>query len=191
MARIKINTATKITICRILILPFIVAVFLIPFKYHLLVTAILFVVASSTDFIDGHVARKSNTVTVLGKFLDPIADKMLVVVALFMIIGGDFLYKPPALSIIAASLIMSRELIINGFRLIASHRGIVIAADVWGKIKTVVLDISLPLILCNLNIYVTYVGWVLLIAATVLSLISGANYILKNKKVFLEEEQND
>lgn len=177
------NLATKITISRIMLVPVLLVLFFIPFPYHYLVTALVFVVGACTDFVDGYVARKSNTVTTLGKFLDPIADKLIVVVALFMIIGGEFLYKPHITAIVCSSLIMSRELIIDGFRLIAVGSGVVIPADKLGKMKTLVTDISIPLILCNLHIIISYIGWVLFIIGTILTIISGANYIIKNKSV--------
>lgn len=175
--------ATKITISRILLIPLMLVFYFLNFKYHLTAAAIVFVFAACTDFIDGYVARKRNEVTVFGKFLDPIADKLLIVVVLFMLIGGSFLFMPRVLTIVFACIIMGRELIISAFRLIAVGSGVVIAADKWGKLKTVCLDIAMPLMLCNLSITVSIIGWSLFALGTILTIFSGVNYIVKNKSV--------
>ncbi|MFA6866636.1 MAG: CDP-diacylglycerol--glycerol-3-phosphate 3-phosphatidyltransferase [Clostridia bacterium] len=177
------NLATKLTLSRILLIPIMLVFYFVNFPYHYLVTAVIFVLASCTDFLDGYVARKRDEVTTLGKFLDPIADKLLVVVVLFMMIGGNFLFMPKIVTIIFACLIMGRELIINAFRLIAVGGGIIIPADKWGKLKTVCLNIAMPLMLCNLHKIISVIGWILYALGTILTILSGINYIVKNKEV--------
>lgn len=174
--------ANKITLSRILFAPIILIVFLLNFPYHLLVTAIIFVIAAATDFVDGYVARKTKTITTIGKFIDPIADKILIAVSLFMVVSGDFLYKPTILAVILASIIITRELLIDGFRLIALSKEIVIPSDKIGKAKTLISVISLSLIISNIHVIVSYIGWILLVIATMLTVISGTNYIMKFKK---------
>ena len=177
------NLATKLTLSRIFLIPIMLVFYFVNFPYHLLISAIIFIIACSTDFLDGYIARKRNEVTTLGKFLDPIADKLLIVVVLFMLIGGNFIFMPRVLTIIFACLIMSRELIINAFRLIAVGSGVVIPADKWGKLKTVSLDVAMPLMLCNLNKIISIIGWILFGMGTILTILSGINYIVKNKEV--------
>lgn len=177
------SLANKITLSRVLFIPIIIVVFFVNFPYHKLVTAIVFVIAAATDFVDGYIARKSKTVTTIGKFIDPIADKILVAVVLLLIIAGDFLYKPTILAVTLASVIITRELLIDGFRLIALSKGTVIAADKIGKAKTLTSVISLSLIISNIHIITTYVGWILLVIATVLTVISGISYIIKFRNI--------
>lgn len=177
------NLANKITLSRMLFVPLMMIPFFIKFPYHKLVTAIIFAIAAATDCIDGYIARKTHTVTTVGKFLDPIADKILVSVALFMVVAGDFLYKPIVLTVILSSIIIARELLIDGFRLIALSKSIVISADKIGKAKTFSSIVALSFILSDVYIVVSYIGWLFFIIATVLTVISGANYIIKFKNV--------
>jgi len=136
----------------------------------------IFIVASLTDLIDGKIARKYNMVTNFGKFMDPLADKLLVSAAMIALIQ---LGRIPALVVIV---IISREFIISGFRLIASDNGVVIAASYWGKFKTTFQMIMVCLMIANIsaiNIVTQIVMWIAL-ALTVISLI---DYIVKNKNV--------
>lgn len=188
------NLPNKITLTRIAMIPVIIFLFLFDFKYHLMYAAIAFAVASCTDFIDGHIARSRNLVTNLGKFLDPIADKVLVVVGLFLICEAQII--PIGWGSIACILIMARELIIGALRQIAAANNVVLAADWWGKIKTVVTDIALPFLMIAPLTYVNgndgvhyYIGIVLFAIATVLTVVSGINYLVKNKQVFIDQKE--
>lgn len=136
----------------------------------------IFIVASLTDLIDGKIARKYNLVTNFGKFMDPLADKLLVSAAMIALIQ---LQRIPSLVVI---IIISREFIISGFRLIASDNGVVIAASYWGKFKTTFQMIMVCLMIANIEsiaIITTIVMWIAL-ALTVISLV---DYIVKNKDV--------
>ena len=185
--------ATKITIARIiLIVPTVVfyivgmieeAVYL-PF---LIVSCVLFAILCSTDFVDGHIARKTNTVSSLGKFLDPLADKIVIVVMLFLIVYfRDFtLFKYDGLVIaLLGGLILTRELTVSVFRAVAASRGLVLAADIYGKIKTVLLDIGTAfLILGGVHEVIMWIGEIVFFAGAVLTVWSGVRYLVKNKQV--------
>jgi CDP-diacylglycerol--glycerol-3-phosphate 3-phosphatidyltransferase len=179
----------KITISRILATP-IFLFFLVPGwfgqflglnQWGRYAAAVIFILASLTDMIDGNIARKHNMVTELGKFLDPVADKLLVTSALIAFIKTD------NLSVWAVFIIIAREFIVTGFRIIAAGRGVVIAADKWGKVKTVVQIIAIVAILIR-NFPISLItdfplGMVLMYIAVVLTVISGVNYLAKNAKV--------
>lgn len=125
------NLPNKLTLARVIMVPFFVAVFMVDFPNHRMIAGILFIAASLTDLFDGYLARKQGLVTTFGKFADPLADKLLVCAALICFVEQELL---PAWIVI---IIISRDFIISGFRLIASEQGIVIAAGMSGKIKTV------------------------------------------------------
>ncbi len=194
------NLPNKISLTRICMIPVFVLVFflegVIPFAFGF--AAIIFALAACTDFIDGHIARKYKLVTNLGKFLDPIADKVLVSTAMLLILtmrgslfsklGGaaDGVYVATAVCI---CVIMARELIISAFRQIAATRGLVMAADKLGKYKTTFQDISIFALIFSASIngtvgaVIAYIGFVLFAVATVLTVWSGISYVVKNKHV--------
>lgn len=184
------NLPTKLTIVRILLIPVFVTLFFVPFPYHCIAATAIFLLASFTDFLDGFLARKYNLVTDLGKFLDPIADKMLVACALFAVV----LYQNPFQigAVVCAMVILCRELMISGFRIVASSKNVVLAADRLGKIKTVLQMVALVLLLpCTDiaalnalagNIFL-YTGLVFLLLSTIMAVVSGINYLVKNKEV--------
>ena len=188
------NLPNKLTIARVIMIPLVMVCYMIDaIPYGKLIAMGLFIIAAATDFLDGYIARKYNLVTDFGKFLDPIADKLLVASVLFMIaIDGTI---PNPWGVIVVTIIMSRELIIDAFRLIASTKGIVMAADIFGKAKTMVQCWTMPLcILLAFFEQCTSVGgaglltfqvicYVLVGLSTVLTVISGVNYIVKNKQV--------
>ena len=188
------NLPNKLTIARVIMIPLVMVFYMVDaIPYGKLIAIGLFVIAAATDFLDGYIARKYNLVTDLGNFLDPIADKLLVASVLFMIaIDGTI---PAPWGVIVVTIIMSRELIIDAFRLIASTKGIVMAADIFGKAKTMVQCWTMPLcILLAFFEQCTNVGgaglltfqvicYVLIGLSTVLTVISGVNYIVKNKQV--------
>lgn len=183
------NLPNKITISRILATP-VFLFFLVPGwfgqflgldQWGRYVAAIIFVAAALTDLVDGNLARKHNLVTELGKFLDPIADKLLVTSALIAFIKTD------NLSVWIVFIIISREFIVSGFRLVAAGQGVVIAADKWGKIKTVLQIIAIVAILIRdfpFSLVTDFpVGMVVMYLAVVMTVISGINYVVKNAKI--------
>lgn len=191
MVNNKMNLANKITISRILATP-VFLFFLVPGwfgqffgldQWGRYAAAVIFILASLTDMVDGNIARKHNMVTELGKFLDPVADKLLVTSALIAFIKTD------NLSVWAVFIIIAREFIVTGFRVIAAGRGVIIAADKWGKIKTVVQIVAIIAILIK-NFPISLItdfplGMVLMYIAVILTVISGVNYIVKNAKVLV------
>ena len=176
------NLPNKLTILRVIMIPFFVAALLYDgganqnMRY---VAAALFIIASLTDMLDGKIARKYNLVTNFGKFMDPLADKLLVCSALICMIE---LRELPSWMVI---IIISREFIISGFRLVASDNGVVIAASYWGKFKTTFQMIGVVLLIFNipaLSTLTTIIVWIAL-ALTVISLV---DYIVKNAGVLTE-----
>ena len=176
------NLPNKLTVLRVIMIPFFVAALLYDggadqnMRY---VAAALFIIASLTDMLDGKIARKYNLVTNFGKFMDPLADKLLVCSALICMIE---LRELPAWMVI---IIISREFIISGFRLVASDNGVVIAASYWGKFKTTFQMIGVVLLIFNipvLSTLTTIIVWIAL-ALTVISLV---DYIVKNVGVLTE-----
>ena len=186
------NLPNKLTVLRLIMIPVFVAVYFItaiPFNY--VIAAALFAAAAFTDYLDGHIARKYNMVTDLGKFLDPIADKVLVATALIIMLvvpdgGAEML---PSYAAVAVSVILARELIISGFRMVAAAKGKVIAADKAGKIKTFVQDIAVCALLIGaqfqpgLYTALNVIGLVMLGLATALTIVSGTEAIAKNASV--------
>lgn len=176
------NLPNKLTILRVIMIPFFVFFLLLEgganttYRY---IAAAVFIVASFTDMLDGNIARKYGLVTNFGKFMDPLADKLLVCSGLicFAALGQ--------LSAWVVILIISREFIISGFRLVASDNGIVIAASYWGKFKTVSQMIMSVLLIINipaLSILTTVFIWI----AAILTVVSLIDYIAKNYKVLTE-----
>lgn len=140
----------------------------------------IFALAAFTDFLDGYIARKQNLITDFGKFMDPLADKMLVMAAMvYMVWLGDI--SPWVLIIVEG-----REFIIAGLRMLAAQKNIVIAANFWGKLKTVAQMVMILVVLSNFDYIVAYwAGIVLIYACVALSVISCVDYIYQNRKVFL------
>lgn len=200
----KITLATKITIARIfLIIPtvitFILAQILDAGKtaYIALVvlSAALFAICCATDFVDGHIARKTNTVSMLGKLLDPLADKVVIVIMLFLLVyfkdGLDsaFAYNTLVIAVFSG-VILSRELMIGVFRSIAASRGLVLAADIFGKIKTVCLDIGVTIMmLAGLHVSLAWIGTIVFYVGAILAVYSGINYVVKNKHVLKQDDE--
>ncbi|WP_262122425.1 CDP-diacylglycerol--glycerol-3-phosphate 3-phosphatidyltransferase [Anaerococcus sp. Marseille-Q5996] len=169
------NIANKVTVLRLLLIPvFLVLYYIYGTSYN--IAAIVFVIASLTDALDGHLARSRNLVTTFGKFVDPLVDKLLTMAAFVVLVEASII---PAWAVI---IIIARELIITGFRTLAADKGITIAASKWGKLKTTSQMIALVLLLLNnstLNIAGVYVFYI----AVILTIISGLDYIIKNKEV--------
>lgn len=177
----KMNLPNKLTILRVLMIPFFVFFMLIDRWGYTgrLVALVLFVVASFTDYLDGHIARKHNLVTNFGKFMDPLADKLLVCSALICFVE---LHELPAWIVI---LIMAREFIISGFRLVASDNGVVIAANMWGKFKTVSQMIMTVLIILDIE-ELEILTQAFIYLALALTVISLEEYIRQNLHVLKE-----
>ncbi len=186
------NLPTKITIVRILLIPFMVVAFyltMLPYNLNYIISTALFVLASCTDFLDGHLARSRGEVTDLGKFLDPIADKILVVAGLFLIV--DMHLMPFIWGSVMCLIILSREFIISALRQMAATKGLVLSANNLGKIKTVILNVAMPFLMLGPVIgFLYYIGIVLFIIGFLITLISGIYYLIDNKKVF-ENERTD
>lgn len=142
----------------------------------------IFVAASVTDWFDGHLARKYNLITNFGKFMDPLADKLLVCSAMICMIELD---KLPAWVVI---IIIGREFIISGFRLIAAENGIVIAANYWGKFKTVSQMIMIILLMLNFGGIFTVLTQIFIWLSVALTIISLLTYIMQNRKVLSMQE---
>ena len=169
------NTLTSIRM--FLIIPFVMIMQIAPDGNGRFAALAIFIIASITDFLDGYIARKNNLVTNFGKFMDPLADKLLVSAAMICLVSMDRL---PAWMVI---IIISREFAISGFRLIAADNGIVIAASWWGKFKTVSQMIMIILLIANLGGVFTVLENVFMWIALILTVVSLADYIWKNKKV--------
>ena len=197
------NLPNKITLLRIALIP-IFMLFAFPYpefmqnlslpvidflaKYSDWIALVLFVVAASTDAVDGHIARKYNLVTDFGKFLDPIADKLLVTAALLALMCVDATYAW------ATMIILIREFIVTGLRLVAGTKGIVIAAGKLGKLKTVFQTAALSVLLAapvfpaSAGKIVYIIGDIFMAAAVILTIVSGVEYLYKNRKVFTESK---
>lgn len=176
------NLPNKLTVLRVILIPFFVVLLLLEggtnqtLRY---VSAVVFIVASLTDMLDGKIARKYNLVTNFGKFMDPLADKLLVCSALICLVElGQF----PAWMCIV---IVSREFIISGFRLVAVEQGVVIAASYWGKFKTTFQMIAIVLMIVNIQA-LSLITLLFVWAALALTIISLVDYIVKNHKVLTE-----
>lgn len=179
------NLPNKLTMFRVILIPFFVFFLLAPYfeGYGNYVAVAIFIVASLTDLLDGKIARKYNLVTNFGKFMDPLADKLLVCSAMICLIELGLL---PAWIVI---LIIAREFIISGFRLIASDNGVVIAASYWGKFKTTFQMLMVIVLLLNFDIPAFKIlGTVLIWIATILTIVSLIDYIVKNKDVLKEQK---
>ncbi|MCR5670984.1 MAG: CDP-diacylglycerol--glycerol-3-phosphate 3-phosphatidyltransferase [Butyrivibrio sp.] len=176
------NLPNKLTVCRVVLIPFFVFFLLFDpsndlFKW---IALALFIIASLTDLLDGKIARKYNLITDFGKFMDPLADKLLVCSAMIGLIELD---RIPAAVVI---IIIAREFIISGFRLIAADNGRVIAASYWGKFKTTFQMIMVILMIAHLDdMFVWYqpLTFIIMCVALALTIISLIDYIIKNKDV--------
>ncbi len=176
------NLPNKLTVLRVILIPFFVVFLLLSpgndlFKW---ISLAIFIIASLTDMLDGKIARKYNLITDFGKFMDPLADKLLVCSAMICLID---LGKIPSWVVV---IIIAREFIISGFRLVAADNGRVIAASYWGKFKTTFQMIMVILMIADLGAVIPYydiVTTIIMWIALVLTIISLCDYIVKNKDV--------
>lgn len=181
------NLPNKLTILRMIMIPVFLVVLYIPGLGMAgnIAAAAIFILASITDFLDGKIARKYNLVTNFGKFMDPLADKLLVCSALIALVDFD---KVAAWIVI---IIIAREFIISGFRLIAADNGVVIAASYWGKFKTTFQMLMVIVIIFNINLqlgWLNILGTLLIYVALVLTVVSLIDYIAKNKDVLKDQK---
>ena len=179
------NLPNKLTVLRVIMIPFFVffMIFDIPSGYGKWVALALFIIASITDTLDGRIARKHHLITNFGKFMDPLADKLLVCSALICLVENG------ALASWIVIIIISREFIISGFRLIASDNGVVIAASNWGKFKTVFQMIMIGMLIGDLDfdfyrVLTRIVVWI----ALILTVVSLVDYLYKNREVLRRDE---
>ena len=189
------NLPNKISVTRICMIPvFVVFFFCNMIPYNHVIAAVIFAVAACTDFIDGYIARSRNLVTNLGKFLDPIADKVLVASAFILMltvydIFGLLGYWAYVTGAVCICIILARELIISAFRQIAASAGIVLAAEKLGKYKTTFQDLCVVVLLVSVDFggtagkVIDIAGLVLFAVATLLTVVSGISYVVKNKAV--------
>ena len=190
------NLANKLTLLRVILIPFFIVCFYIPnlvvntisvnnylIPYANLLGLVIFLLAAITDFIDGYIARKYNMITDFGKFMDPLADKLLVTAALLILLENGLIAGW------VVFIILAREFIVTGFRTIAASKGVVIAAGWLGKIKTVVQFIMISTLLL-LNYPFELFNWpvdrIFVALAVVLTVASGVEYIYKNLHIFDE-----
>ncbi len=174
------NLPNKLTMFRVILIPFFVLFMLVDItNVDKWIALAIFIVASLTDLLDGKIARKYNLVTNFGKFMDPLADKLLVCSALICLVE---MAKLPAWMVI---IIIAREFIISGFRLIAADNGVVIAASYWGKFKTTFQMLMICLLIADMEVIqvlTTIIVWI----ALLLTVISLIDYLVKNKAVMKE-----
>ena len=181
------NLPNKLTILRVIMIPFFVFFLLAPFfdGYGNYIALVIFIIASLTDLADGKIARKYNLVTNFGKFMDPLADKLLVCSAMICLV--DLKLIPSWIVII----IIAREFIISGFRLVASDNGVVIAASYWGKFKTTIQMLMIIFTIFNIyleNDVLDVISNILVYVALALTVISLIDYMLKNKDVLKDQK---
>lgn len=175
------NLPNKLTLLRVILIPvFLVALLsgVVGHPFNRYIAVVIFIAASITDFLDGYIARKYNMVSNFGKFMDPLADKLLVTAALISMVQlGD-------IAAWIVIVILSREFIITGFRTIAVERGIVIAASMWGKSKTTCQMIMIIVVLSGIFTgMLGFINTVLIYVSVILTIISGVDYIVKNVDV--------
>lgn len=182
------NLPNKLTMFRVILIPFFVFFLLAPYfeGYGNYIAVGIFIVASLTDLFDGRIARKYNLVTNFGKFMDPLADKLLVCSAMICLIDKEELASWIVIIIIA------REFIISGFRLIASDNGVVIAASYWGKFKTTFQMLMVIVLLLDITLskfaWLHILGIILTYVALILTVVSLVDYIAKNRDVLKEQK---
>ncbi len=183
------NLPNKITLLRIFLVPifliFLLVKFSVPFSgYAKYIAIIIFVLAALTDSLDGYIARKHGLITNLGKLIDPLADKMLITGALIALVSMGEISAWPAF------IIITREFAVTGFRSIASAEGVIIAASVWGKLKTILQIVAIVAVMVNISVFkIPYFAHDILIwLATIVTVISGTDYIYKGWHLLRSEK---
>jgi len=167
---IELNLPNKITLLRIFLIPLIIVFLISPSMWSCFIAAVIFTLAAITDWLDGHLARVTNQVTVLGKLLDPIADKLLVLAALVPLVELD------RVSAWIVVVIIGREIAVSGLRMIASAQGIHIEASPFGKYKMVAEIVAILFLILDFNILFHYLGQIGIFSAMILSIGSAVDY---------------
>ena len=196
----KMNLPNKLTLLRIILVPFFIATILIDFPLHYLVSGIIFGIASVTDSLDGRIARSQNLITDFGKFADPLADKILVISALVCFLQTGLLGAYGAIPVVV---VLFREFAVSGIRLVAASSGKVVAANIWGKVKTVSQMVGISVIFAmqsvldilklakftvhGLSNIFLLIGIILVWVSTLFTIISGVIYI-KDNSSFLKDK---
>lgn len=177
------NTANKLTLLRVVLVPFYMIFLLRPDFVSQMIALAIFIIASLTDALDGHIARKYNQITAFGKFVDPLADKMLITAAFLVFLAQGIM------NVWAVMIVLAREFVVAGIRLSAVTEGKVIAASFWGKLKTVSQMLAVIAAMLLLNISVIPHGVSMLITniliwiSVIFTVFSGADYLIKNKSL--------
>ena len=177
------NLPNKLTLLRILLIPVFIITMMFDFSNHYLISCLIFIIASITDALDGHIARKNNLVTDFGKFMDPLADILLVISALICMIESNL--------VAGWIIIVARELTVSILRAIAAADGKVIAASGGGKIKTISQMIAIIVLLLGANLnnnLLLQIGTIFILIATFFTLYSGIDYLYKNKDLFMNSK---
>lgn len=172
------NLANKITLFRVFLVPVFVLIIYLDIPYNNIIAAFIFIIAAITDTLDGYIARSRNLVTNFGKFVDPLADKILVAAAFICLVE---IGKVPAWAVVV---VISREFIITGYRILAASEGVTIAASSLGKFKTIFQLIAIPLLLVDnypFSISGIPIDMILLYISVFFTIISGFDYIYKNR----------
>src|SRR6056297_4094017 len=167
------NLPNKITVARIIMVPIFIWVLLSGMQNSRIIAAVIFIIASITDFLDGYLARKYELITDFGKLMDPMADKILVASALIALV------QVGRISVWPVVIILAREFLITSFRSLAASKGLVIAASIWGKVKTNTQIFAIISLMLTNNWFADIMLWVSVIA----TILSAVDYIRKNKKV--------
>ena len=174
------NLANKITLFRVFLVPVFLIVLYSNIENNVAIAGIIFIIASLTDMLDGHIARSRNLVTDFAKFVDPLADKILASAALIALVDMG------KISGWIVIIIIAREFTVTGFRVLAASKGVTIAASPWGKVKTITQLIAIILFLFD-NLPFDYIGLrvdvIMIYAALVFTVVSGIDYIVKNKNI--------
>ncbi|HEY5563353.1 MAG TPA: CDP-diacylglycerol--glycerol-3-phosphate 3-phosphatidyltransferase [Clostridiaceae bacterium] len=192
------NLANKLTILRILLVPVFLLFIAIrlPYGLGIGIATLVFIIAALTDKLDGYIARSRNQITNFGKFMDPLADKLLVTAALVSLVEFHIILNS------VATIIIAREFAVSGLRTIAASEGIILAASNWGKVKTVTQIIAIIFALLNLNYkqiesvvhitnlnnYLTIITNFTMTIAVIITIISGVDYFVNNKKIFVTDK---
>ena len=196
------NLPNKLSLLRIFLIPLMLITFYVEaLPVRFIITAVIFALAAFTDFLDGYIARKYNMVTDFGKFIDPIADKILVLSAFVIMLTNPIILSGPlgytfgaVIGGVGVTIIVAREMTVSVLRMIAAEKGIVLAAEKIGKLKTLVTDFAIILLfvtaelklICLGTVYVVfyYISLALYLISVILTIYSGIFYLVKNKELF-------
>ncbi len=209
MSKIKMNVPNILTMIRIFCTPIIVLMFLLPIPNGIGVFVALgiYIFGCFTDLIDGKIARKYNLITDFGKFMDQIADKFITTTAMILVLFSGVTYT--WLAVLMLLVVVLRDILISGIRMVAANKNFVIAADIYGKVKSLFLDVANMVLMLYVGLravsnadfvgIVRYIGLAIMIVGVVLSIISCVNYTMKASKVIVgeaslknnEDEEND